>query len=49
VGIGLRILLPFGGAQGTPLRLDYGIPMTHDANIGSGGRIQIGINFIRDF
>jgi len=49
VGIGLRIALPFGGPQGVPLRLDYGIPLTHDANLGSAGRIQIGVGYIRGF
>ncbi|MGA2542937.1 MAG: outer membrane protein assembly factor BamA [Verrucomicrobiota bacterium] len=49
VGIGLRIVLPIGGPQGVPLRLDYGIPMTHDANTGSGGRVQIGVGYTRDF
>jgi outer membrane protein insertion porin family len=49
VGIGLRIVLPIGGPQGVPLRLDYGIPITHDANVGSGGRIQIGVGYTRDF
>ena len=32
VGLGLRIVLPIGG--GTPLRLDYGIPITHDPSFG---------------
>jgi outer membrane protein insertion porin family len=48
-GIGLRINLPFGGPQGVPLRVDYGIPITHDPNLGSGGKVQIGIGFTRDF
>jgi outer membrane protein assembly factor BamA len=30
VGMGLRIVLPIGG--GTPLRLDYGVPIVHDPN-----------------
>jgi outer membrane protein insertion porin family len=47
VGIGLRIILPIGG--GTPLRLDYGIPITHDPNLGSSGRIQIGVGYTHDF
>ena len=49
LGIGLRIALPFGGPQGVPLRLDYGIPLTHDSNLGSAGRIQIGVGYIRGF
>ncbi len=32
-GLGLRITLPIGG--GTPLRLDYGIPITHDPTVGN--------------
>ena len=48
-GIGLRIVLPIGGPQGVPLRLDYGIPWTHDANIGSNGRIQIGVGYTREW
>jgi outer membrane protein insertion porin family len=47
IGVGLRIVLPIGG--GTPLRLDYGIPITHDANVGSSGRVQIGIGYTRNF
>jgi len=47
-GIGLRIVLPIFG-QGVPLRLDYGHPITHDADVGRGGRIQIGIGFTREF
>jgi outer membrane protein insertion porin family len=49
VGMGLIINLPIGGPQGVPLRVDYGIPITHDANVGSGGRVQIGVNFNRPF
>jgi outer membrane protein insertion porin family len=49
VGIGLRIVLPIGGPQGMPLRLDYGIPITHDPNLGSSGRIQIGVGYTREF
>ncbi len=46
-GMGLRIVLPIGG--GTPLRLDYGIPIQHDPNLGSSGRIQIGVGYTHDF
>jgi len=47
VGMGLRIVLPIGG--GTPLRLDYGIPIQHDPNIGRSGHIQIGVGYVHDF
>jgi outer membrane protein insertion porin family len=47
VGMGLRIVLPIGG--GVPLRLDYGIPIQHDPNLGSSGRIQIGVGYTHDF
>jgi outer membrane protein insertion porin family len=46
-GLGLRIILPIGG--GTPLRLDYGIPITHDPTVGSGGRFQFGFGFTHPF
>jgi outer membrane protein insertion porin family len=49
VGMGLRITLPIGGPQGIPLRVDYGIPLTHDPNLGGGGKVQIGIGYTRDF
>jgi outer membrane protein insertion porin family len=49
VGIGLRIVLPIGGPQGVPLLLDYAFPMTHDADVGSSGRVQIGVGYTRDF
>lgn len=44
VGIGLRLLLPVG-----PLRLDYGIPLSHDPRTGGGGRFQFGVGYQRDF
>jgi len=47
IGMGLRIVLPIGG--GTPLRLDYGIPLSHDPNLGSSGRIQVGVGYTHDF
>ena len=47
VGIGLRIILPIAG--GTPLRLDYGIPIQHDPNTSSSGHIQIGVGYTHDF
>ena len=46
-GIGLRISLPIGG--GVPLRLDYGIPIQHDSNVGGAGRVQIGVGYTHDF
>ncbi len=44
VGIGLRLNLPIG-----PLRLDYGIPITHDANTGGSGKFQFGVGYTREF
>jgi len=49
VGVGLRIVLPIGGPQGVPLRLDYGIPITHDPNTSTSGRIQISVGYTREF
>jgi len=46
-GLGLRITLPIGG--GTPLRLDYGIPITHDPTVGNSGRFQFGFGFTHPF
>jgi outer membrane protein insertion porin family len=43
-GVGLRLNLPIG-----PLRLDYGIPMTHDTRQSGGGRFQFGVGYTRDF
>ena len=43
-GFGIRLNLPIG-----PLRLDYGIPMTHDKYSGSGGKFQFGVGYTRDF
>jgi outer membrane protein insertion porin family len=47
VGLGLRITLPIGG--GTPLRLDYGVPITHDPTVGGSGRFQFGFGFTHPF
>jgi outer membrane protein insertion porin family len=47
VGIGLIILLPIGG--GTPLRLDYGVPIVHDITATKFGRFQFGFGFSRPF
>jgi outer membrane protein insertion porin family len=46
-GLGLRITLPIGG--GTPLRLDYGIPITHDPTVGNNGKFQFGFGFTHPF
>lgn len=43
-GIGLRLNLPIG-----PLRLDYGIPIHHDANSGGSGKFQFGVGYTREF
>jgi outer membrane protein insertion porin family len=43
-GIGLRLNLPIG-----PLRLDYGVPITHDQDNGSSGRFQFGVGYTREF
>lgn len=43
-GIGLRLNLPIG-----PLRLDYGVPITHDKDNGSAGRFQFGVGYTREF
>ena len=47
VGLGLRIVLPIGG--GTPLRLDYGVPIVHDPNASKYGRFQFSVGYTRDF
>jgi outer membrane protein insertion porin family len=46
-GMGLRIVLPIGGG-GVPLRLDYGVPIQHDPNLGNSGRIQVGVGYTHD-
>jgi outer membrane protein insertion porin family len=46
-GLGLRIILPLGG--GTPIRLDYGVPITHDPNLGNSGKFQFGFGYTRQF
>ncbi len=46
-GLGLRIVLPIGG--GTPLRLDYGIPITHDSTTSNAGKFQFGFGFTHPF
>jgi len=44
IGFGIRLNLPIG-----PLRLDYGIPITHDKFSGGNGRFQFGVGYTRDF
>jgi outer membrane protein insertion porin family len=43
-GLGLRLNLPIG-----PLRLDYGIPISHDQDNGTSGRFQFGVGYTRGF
>jgi outer membrane protein insertion porin family len=45
VGAGIRLNIPHLG----PLRLDYGIPITHDKFNGSGGQFQFGVGYERPF
>jgi outer membrane protein insertion porin family len=44
-GIGLRLDIPHLG----PLRLDYGIPITHDQYNGASGKFQFGFGYTRGF
>jgi outer membrane protein insertion porin family len=44
-GLGLRLNIPHLG----PLRLDYGIPITHDKYNGGSGKFQFGVGYRRDF
>jgi outer membrane protein insertion porin family len=44
-GVGFRLNIPRLG----PLRLDYGIPIHHDANNGSSGQFQFGVGYTREF
>jgi outer membrane protein insertion porin family len=46
-GIGFIIVLPIGG--GTPLRLDYGVPIVHDLTASKFGKFQFGFGFSRPF
>jgi outer membrane protein insertion porin family len=43
-GVGIRLNLPIG-----PLRLDYGIPITHDPGGSSSGKFQFGVGYTREF
>jgi len=44
-GLGLRLNIPHLG----PLRLDYGIPITHDQYNSSSGQFQFGVGYNREF
>jgi outer membrane protein insertion porin family len=45
VGVGLRINIPQMG----PLRLDYGIPITHGSDTSDSGRFQFSVGYSRPF
>ncbi len=45
VGAGIRLNIPHLG----PLRLDYGVPITHDQYNGSSGQFQFGVGYERPF
>ena len=45
VGLGLRINIPHMG----PLRLDYGIPITHDQYNSGAGQFQFSAGYTREF
>jgi outer membrane protein insertion porin family len=47
VGAGVRIILPIAG--GTPLRLDYGVPIVHDPTASKFGKFQFGFGFSHPF
>lgn len=44
-GVGLRLNIPRLG----PLRLDYGIPITHDRDASGSGRFQFSVGFSRKY
>ena len=44
-GMGIRLNIPMLG----PLRLDYGIPISHDKYNGSAGKFQFGFGYTREF
>ncbi len=44
-GIGLLLDIPHLG----PLRLEYGVPITHDQYNGSSGQFQFGVGYTREF
>jgi outer membrane protein insertion porin family len=43
-GVGIRLNLPIG-----PLRLDYGIPMTHDRTTSNSGKFQFTVGYKRSY
>lgn len=44
-GVGVRLNIPRLG----PLRLDYGIPITHDDQTSGSGKFQFSVGFTRDY
>ena len=44
-GLGMRLNIPHLG----PLRLDYGIPITHDNYNSGSGQFQFGVGYSRPF
>ncbi len=44
-GVGLRLDIPHLG----PLRLDYGIPISHDQYNSASGKFQFGVGYQRQF
>ena len=44
-GVGLRLNIPRLG----PLRLDYGIPITHPSDVSGSGKFQFSVGFTRDY
>jgi outer membrane protein insertion porin family len=44
-GVGVRLNIPMLG----PLRLDYGIPITHDDDVSGSGRFQFNVGWSRNF
>ena len=44
-GVGLRLNIPHLG----PLRLDYGIPISHDQYQGTSGQFQFSAGYQREF
>jgi outer membrane protein insertion porin family len=49
VGMGFIIVLPLGGPGGTPLRLDYGVPVIHDPTASKWGKFQFGFGYSHSF
>lgn len=44
-GVGIRLNIPRLG----PLRLDYGIPLTHNRDVSGSGKFQFSVGFTRDY